>query len=417
MTGSAAVPSSMSPEPNGSASEQRGPEGDLGAEPGSESIEALSGRAVVPLTSSIYWTKEHATAAKRAPLRIYLGAAPGVGKTFAMLSEGIRRKDRGSDVVIGLVETYGRPKTIELAERLEVVPARSSEYRGIQLKEMDAEAVIARDPGAALVDELAHTNVPDSRRAKRWEDVIDILAEGIEVISTVNVQHVESLNDVIANITEIRQKETVPDWVIDLADQVELVDMSPQALQKRMMHGNVYPDPRKAELALRRFFTIENLTALRDLALMRVANRVDDELLDRWTKDRSVPDTRERVLVCVERSPLVEDLVRRGARIAQRAKGELLVLHVHTPEEKVSDDWLVSIQELVASLGGDFDVISADSDVDGVLGYSYRQNVTQIVVGESHRSRWEELFHGSFINRLIRKASEIDVHVISRTHM
>ena len=381
---------------------------------GSESIESLTGRTALQPTSSIFWTREHAVEAKRAPLRIYLGAAPGVGKTFAMLSEGIRRKERGSDVVIGFVETYGRPKTTELAERLELVPTRSLEYRGIKLEEMDADAVLERSPAVALVDELAHTNVPGSRRAKRWEDVVDILAEGIEVISTVNVQHVESLNDVIATITEIRQQETVPDWVIDLADQVELVDMSPQALQKRMMHGNVYPDPRKAELALRRFFTIENLTALRDLALMRVANRVDNDLLERWTKHRSVPDIRERVLVCVERSELAEDLVRRGARIAQRSRGDLLVLHVHTPEERVSDEWLASMRELVASLGGDFDVISADSDVDGVLGFAYRQSVTQIVVGESHRSRWEELFHGSFINRLIRQASEIDVHVISR---
>jgi two-component system, OmpR family, sensor histidine kinase KdpD len=381
---------------------------------GSESIEALAGQHVLQSTTPIYWTKEHAVAAKRAPLRIYLGAAPGVGKTFAMLSEGIRRKERGSDVVAGLVETYGRPKTAELAALLEVVPTRSLSYRGIALSEMDAAAVLARRPEVALVDELAHTNVPGSDRAKRWEDVLDILAGGIEVITTVNVQHVESLNDVIAEITEIRQKETVPDWVIDLADQVELVDMSPQALQKRMMHGNVYPDPRKAELALRRFFTIENLTALRDLALMRVADRVDNELLERWTKDRSVPDTRERVLVCIERSELAEDLVRRGARLAQRARGDLLVLHVHTPEEHADEEWLTSMKELIASLGGDFDVISADSDVDGVLGFAYRQNVTQIVVGESHRSRWKELFHGSFINRLIRKASEIDVHVISR---
>jgi two-component system sensor histidine kinase KdpD len=391
-------------------------DGDQIAEPGggSESIEALTGRSTFQPTSPIFWTRDHAIAAKRAPLRIYLGAAPGVGKTFAMLSEGIRRKERGSDVVVGLVETYGRPKTTELADRLEVIPASVLAYRGVELREMDTEALIARSPEVALVDELAHTNVPTSHRAKRWEDVLDILAEGIEVITTVNVQHVESLNDVIAEITEIRQKETVPDWVLELADQVELVDMSPQALQKRMMHGNVYPDPRKAELAMRRFFTIENLTALRDLALMQVADSVDTDLLERWTKDRSVPDTRERVLVCVQHSELAGDLVRRGARIAQRAKGDLLVLHVHTPEETPSETWLASMRELVARLGGDFEVTSADSDVDGVLGFAYRQSVTQIVVGESHRSRLEELFHGSFINRLIRKATEIDVHVISR---
>jgi len=411
------MPGSRSPEPPPLApSAENTPEPDpaTGLSAGSESVEALTGRPEIAPTLGIYWTRQHAQQAKRASLRIYLGAAPGVGKTFAMLGEGIRRKGRGSDVVVGLVETYGRPKTIELAAQLEVLPPLRVQYRGVELSEMDTEALIARSPSVALVDELAHTNVPGVRRAKRWEDVLDVLAAGIEVITTVNIQHVESLNDVIAEITEIRQRETVPDWVIDLADQIELVDMSPQALQRRMMHGNVYPDPRKAELALRRFFTLENLTALRDLALMRVANRVDSELLERWTKDRAVPDTRERVLVCVQHGELAEYLIRRAARITQRSTGDLTGMHVRSPEERVADDWIASTRALVASLGGEFDVISADSDVDGVLGFAYRQNVTQIVVGESHRSRVQELFHGSFINRLIRKANEIDVHVIAR---
>jgi two-component system, OmpR family, sensor histidine kinase KdpD len=390
------------------AADTGGPIGD------SESLEALTGRPAVHRTAEIFWTKEAAAAAKRAPVRVYLGAAPGVGKTFAMLGEGHRRLERGSDVVVGLAETYGRPKTIGLLEGLEVIPTKPIEYRGVTLHEMDTERVIARHPDVALVDELAHTNAPGSRRAKRWEDVLDIVAEGVEVITTVNIQHVESLNDVIANITDIRQRETVPDWVIDLADAVELVDMSPQALQRRMVHGNVYPDPRKAELALRRFFTMENLTALRDLALMRVANQVDDELLERWSRDRKVPDTRERVLVCIAPSQLDEYLVRRGARIAQRAKGDFVVLYVHTPEEHPPEGWLDSMRSLVANLGGELEVVSADSDVDGVLGFAARQNITQLVVGESHRSRWEEITKGSFINRLIRQSSDIDVHVISR---
>ena len=197
---------------------------------------------------------------------------------------------------------------------------------------MDTEAVIRRHPDVALVDELAHTNAPGVRRAKRWEDVLDILAEGIEVITTLNIQHIESLNDVVANATGIQQRETVPDWVMDIADQVELVDMSPHALRRRMMHGNVYPDPRKAELALRRFFTEENLTALRELALMRVANQVDEELLKRWTKGRSPTPAS----VCSSASParLAEDLVRRGARMAQRAHGDLLVVHVAGTEDR-----------------------------------------------------------------------------------
>jgi two-component system, OmpR family, sensor histidine kinase KdpD len=381
---------------------------------GSESIEALVGRVDVEPTTAIWWTRDHAESAKAAPLRIYLGAAPGVGKTYAMLSEGHRRKERGADVVVGLVETYGRPKTQEMIGDLETTPPRAFEYRGTTLSEMDAETLIARHPDVALVDELAHTNVPGSRRAKRWEDVLDILAAEIEVITTVNIQHVESLNDVIAKVTGIRQRETVPDWVVDMADQVELVDMSPQALRKRMTHGNVYPDPRKAELALTRFFTEENLTALRDLALMRMAHQVDDELLERWNKDQAVPDTRERFLVCIEANQLAEDLVRRGARIAQRAKGDLIVLHVRTSEERVPERWLEDMRSLVANLGGTFDLVTADSAVDGVLGFAYRQSVTQIVVGESHRSRWEELVHGSFLNKLIRRASDIDVHVIAR---
>jgi two-component system sensor histidine kinase KdpD len=330
-----------------------------------------------------------------------------------MLSEGQRRSGRGTNVVVGVVETYGRPFTVEALQGLTVVPPRMVEYRGSTFGEMDTETVIARKPEVVLVDELAHTNIPGSRRAKRWEDVFDILAQGIAVITTVNVQHLASLNDVIADITGVRQRETVPDWVIDLADQIELVDMSPHALQRRMMHGNVYPDPRKAELALRRFFTMENLTALRELALMRVANKVDEELLGRWSKNTN-PETRERVLVCVARPDVSEDLVRRGARIAQRAQGDLLVLHVESGERKRDPAWFEQIDILVQELGGTLELVPADDPVDGVLGYAYRQHVTQIVVGEPQRTRWQELIRGSFVNELIRKASNIDIHVIAQ---
>ncbi len=378
-----------------------------------ESVEDLAGREVFESTLQTTWTREQAAAAKRSPFRIYLGSAPGVGKTFAMLSEGQRRKDRGTDVVIGIVQTYGRPKTVEEAEGLEVVPPCPIEYRGSSFEEMDAEAIIARHPEVALVDELAHTNIPGSRRAKRWEDVFDILAEGISVITTVNIQHLASLNDVIADITGVRQQETVPDWVLDLADQVELVDMSPHALQRRMMHGNVYPDPRKADLALRRYFTMENLTALRELALMRVANQVDEELLGRWSKDRT-PETRERVLVCVSRPEVSEDLVRRGARIAQRAQGDLLVLHVGADERRSDARWLDDLDRLVRELGGTVEAVRADDPVHGVLAYAYQQHVTQIVVGEPQRTRWQQLTRGSFVNDLIRKATNIDIHVIAK---
>jgi two-component system sensor histidine kinase KdpD len=379
----------------------------------SESVEALAGREIPQAAAETAWTREDAVARKRAPLRIYLGAAPGVGKTFAMLSEGQRRSSRGTDVVVGIVETYDRPKTIEMLQGLEILPPRLVEYRGSVFEEMDTAALIARRPEVALIDELAHTNVPGSGHAKRWEDALDALAEGITVISTLNVQHLASLNDVVAEITGVRQQETVPDWVLDLADAVEVVDIAPEALQRRMVHGNIYPDPRKSELALRRYFTLENLTGLRELALMRVANQVDDQLIGRWSKG-GVPETRERVLVCISRPGVSESLVQRGARIAGRTGGDLLVVHVAHSERSADRAWLEEMEAKTRELGGDFQVIRADDPVEGVLGFAYRQNVTQIIVGESLRSRLRELMKGSFVNELIRKASNIDIHVIAR---
>ena len=378
-----------------------------------ESVEALGGRRVVEPELAPVWTREEAVTRKHAPLRVYLGAAPGVGKTYAMLSEGQRRGAGGTDVVVGICETYGRPLTIKMLEGLEVLPRKRVDYRGTWFEEMDTEALIARRPQVALVDELAHTNVPGSRRSKRWEDVLDILEDGIEVITTLNVQHLESLNDLVAGVTGIRQKETMPDWVVDLADQFELVDISPQALRRRMVHGDIYPERRTIELALQRFFTEENLTALRELALMRVANRVDSELLARWSRGR-LPETRERFLVCVSRPQLAEDLVRRGARMAQRSGGELLVLHVNTGDRHGDEGWLDKVAALTRDLGGEFHVVEAGSAVEGVLAFAYARGVTQCVVGEPLRPHWQEWFRGSFINKLIRRASNIDIHVIAR---
>jgi two-component system sensor histidine kinase KdpD len=396
----------MPPEPSA---------GRQGVELGDESVEALVGREVVEPTVPVEWSREEAHRRKAAPLRMYLGAAPGVGKTYAMLSEGRRRLDRGTDVVVAFVATYGRQQTIKMLEGLEILPTRIVEYRGRPFEEMDVDAVIDRAPQVALVDELAHTNIPGSRHAKRWEDVVEILAAGIEVITTINVQHLESLNDVIAGVTGVRQQETIPDWLFDLADQVELVDMSPHALRRRIAHGNVYPDPRKAELALQRFFTMDNLTALRELALLKVANQVDESLLERWTREEAAPDVRERVLVCVSRpGELSDTLIRRAARIAQRARGDLLVLHVREGEGATDPAWLAHVEDLVRDLGGTFDVLDSEAPVQAVLGYAYRQSVTQIVVGESERSRWRELMQGSFVTRLIRAASNLDIHVMRR---
>jgi nucleotide-binding universal stress UspA family protein len=379
----------------------------------SESVEALAGREVAEPIIGTMLSFEDAMARKEGPLRVYLGAAPGVGKTYAMLGEGRRRKERGTDVVVGVVHTYGRPATIEMLEGLEILPPRTIPYRGRDFGEMDVEALIARAPEVALIDELAHTNVPGSRRAKRWEDVVDVLAAGIEVITTVNAQHLASLNDVVANVTGIRQQETVPDWLLDLADQVELVDMSPHALRRRMLHGNIYPESRKAETALQRFFTTENLTALRELALMRVANQVDEDLLRRWSKE-GIPETRERILVCVSRPSVSDALIRRGSRIAQRTRGDLLVIHVVEGKEPPGTEWNEQTSRLVRELGGEFEIVEADDAVETVLSYAYQQRVTQIVVGESLRSKWKELVGGSFVNRLIRAAKNIDVHVMAR---
>ena len=379
----------------------------------SEPVEALLGREIPQPALETVWTQEEAGLRKRARLTVYLGAAPGVGKTYAMLGEGQRARARGTDVVVGIAQTYGRPRTAEILEGLEVFLPRVLAYHGRNFEELDVQALIERHPERALIDELAHTNVPGSRRAKRWEDVLDVLAEGIAVITTLNVQHLASVNDLVASITHIRQQETVPDWVLDLADQVELVDMSPYALRRRMVHGNVYRDHDRAELALQRYFTTDNLTALRELALMRVANKVDSELL-RSRPGRDAPETRERILVAVAAPTFSQELVRRGCRLAQRTQGDLLVVHVATDERPPEPGWLVQMQRLVRDLGGQFEVLQAEDPVAAVLSFADERHVTQIVVGESLRPRWRERVRGSFANHLIQRAANIDVHVIAR---
>jgi len=266
----------------------------------------------------------------RGRLRVYLGAAPGVGKTYAMLDEGHRRFERGTDVVVGFVEPHGRRLTAALTEGLEVVPRRMLPYRGASFEEMDLDAVLERHPQVALVDELAHTNIPGSRHEKRWQDVEDLLAAGIDVITTVNIQHLESLNDVVTKITGVTQRETVPDAVVRTADQVEIVDMAPEALRRRLAHGNVYAAD-KVDAALGNYFRVGNLTALRELALLWVADKVDEALQTyRSTHDIDQTwETRERVVVALTGGPEGETLIRRAVRIAARSSGgDLLAVHV-----------------------------------------------------------------------------------------
>ena len=263
-------------------------------------------------------------------LRVYLGAAAGVGKTYALLCEGHRRAERGADVVVAFAETHGRPHTAALLDGLEVIPRRKLSYRDAEFEEMDLDAVLARRPQIALVDELAHTNVPGSRNEKRWQDVAELLDAGIDVISAVNVQHLESVTDVVMQITGVAQRETVPDAVVRAADQVELVDMTAEALRRRMAHGNIYP-PEKIDAALTNYFRAGNLTALRELALLWLADKVD-EGLQRYRAEHGITGTweaRERVVVALTGGPEGDTLIRRAARIAARSSGgDLLAVHV-----------------------------------------------------------------------------------------
>lgn len=356
----------------------------------------------------------------RGTLRIYLGAAPGVGKTYAMLNEGRRRALRGTDVVVGFVETHGRANTAAQVGDLEMVPRRRITYRGAELEEMDLDAVLARRPAVALVDELAHTNVPGSRNKKRWQDVDELLDAGIDVISTVNIQHLESMSDVVEEITGIEQRETIPDEVVRRAEQVELVDMTPEALRRRLAHGNVYSSE-KIDVALANYFRPGNLGALRELALMWVADRVD-EALERYREAHGIAkpwETRERVVVAITGAPGGEDVIRRAARMAMRARGDLLGVHVRPADGLATGpaDRLVDLRRLLGELGGEYHEVAGADVADALLRFARRENATQLVLGASHRSRLTELARGSVINAVIRSSGPIDVHVISTEHL
>ena len=351
-------------------------------------------------------------------LRIYLGAAPGVGKTYAMLAEAQRRRARGADVVAALVETHGRRLTSVMAEGLETVPRRTMSHGGATFTEMDLDAVLARHPQVALVDELAHTNVPGCRNAKRWQDVDELLDAGIDVITTLNVQHLESLNDVATQVTGVVQRETLPDEIARRADQIELVDMTPEALRRRMVHGNVYP-PDRIEAALTHYFRPGNLTALRELALLWVAGRVE-EGLQRYRSEHGIGapwETTERIVVGIAGEPGDERLIRRAARIAARTPGsDLVAVHV-TRDDGLTDGDCVSLdaqRALVTSLGGSFWQVPGDDTAETLLRFAREQNGTQMVLGASRRGRLATLLAGkSTPTRLARRAKHIDVHLVS----
>ena len=344
--------------------------------------------------------------------------APGVGKTYAMLDEGTRRHDRGTDVVVGIVETHGRAHTAERLAGLEVVPRQRLSYRGTTFEEMDLDAVLARHPSVALVDELAHTNIPGSRHEKRWQDVDALLDAGIDVITTVNIQHLESLNDVVQQISGVEQRETIPDEVVRRADQIEIVDIAPEALRRRMAHGNIYPSDR-VDAALSNYFRVGNLSALRELALLWIAERVD-EGLQRYRAAHGIDqpwEARERIVVALPGGPEGETLLRRAVRIATRTTGaDLLALHVVKGDGLTATDpaELGRQRQLTESMGGSWHQVVGDDVAVALLEFARVENATQIVLGASSRGRWEAFLTGEGIGaRVARLSGKIDVHLVT----
>jgi two-component system, OmpR family, sensor histidine kinase KdpD len=361
-------------------------------------------------------------ATPRGQLRIYLGAAAGVGKSYAMLSEGHRRAERGADVVVAFAETHGRPQTAALIDGLEVIPRKKLAYRGSEWEEMDIDAVLARKPQIALVDELAHTNVPGSRHEKRWQDVDELLDAGIDVISAVNIQHLESVTDVVEQITGVPQRETVPDAVVRAAGQVELVDMTAEALRRRMAHGNIYP-PEKIDAALTNYFRAGNLTALRELALLWLADKVD-EGLQRYRAEHNITSTweaRERVAVALTGGPEGDTLIRRAARIAARSSGgDLLAVHVTKSDGLTGANPanLARQRQLVESLGGTYHQVVGDEISEALLTFAKAENATQLVLGASRRGWLLALLTGPGIgSRTIHDSGQIDVHIVTHSHV
>ncbi|MGA5423731.1 ATP-binding protein [Streptomyces lavendulocolor] len=354
----------------------------------------------------------------RGKLRIYLGAAPGVGKTYAMLSEAHRRVERGTDCAVACVEHYDRPRTEAVLDGLEQIPRKDLTHQGAVVAEMDVDAVLERRPAVALVDELAHTNAPGARNAKRWQDVEELLAAGIDVISTVNIQHLESLGDVVESITGVRQRETVPDEVVRRADQIELVDMSPQALRRRMAHGNIYK-PDKVDAALSNYFRPGNLTALRELALLWTADRVD-EYLQQYRGEHNIRTTwqaRERIIVGLTGGPEGRTLIRRAARMAAKGSGsEILAVYIARSDglTSASPKELAVQRTLVEDLGGSFHHVIGDDVPSALLEFARGVNATQIVLGSSRRKTWQYVF-GPGVGATVARDSgpDLDVHIVT----
>lgn len=374
---------------------------------------------------------------RRGRLRVYLGSAAGAGKTYAMLNEGHRRDGRGTDVVVGYVETHKRPQTQAQIGDLEIIPRRQITYRGVTLEEMDTDAIIAQHPRVVLIDELAHTNVPGSKHAKRYQDVLEILDAGIDVVTTLNIQHLESLNDLVASITGVRVRETLPDWILDQAEEVELIDISPYALRQRMKHGNIYP-PERIETALNNFFREGNLTALRELALRRTAEKTESQLQEYMT-GHGISEYRvatERVLVGFDARPHTREVIRDAWRLSHGLHADFLAVSIQ-PEgylaftskligwlkyrgeaKRRREEALRRLEEhaiLAEDLGAEVIRASSPDIARKLVEIAHERQITQLVLGQPARSHWEELIRGSIINRLLRLDAGIDIHLVPRS--
>lgn len=357
--------------------------------------------------------------ARRGKHKIFIGMAPGVGKTFKMLEEGHQLREDGVDVVIGLLETHGRKETAAKAEGLEIIPRQQINHNGVALTEMDTDAILARQPQLALIDELAHTNVPGSQREKRYQDVEVILAAGIDVYSTVNIQHLESLNDLVARITGVVVRERVPDRLIEAADEVVVVDVTPETLEERLREGKIYA-MEKVEQSLQNFFQRRNLLALRELALREVADNLEEEALEQASNgaglDASFCSIHERVLVCVSTYPNAIQLIRRGARIAGYMHAPFYCLFVDDPDlflNKAESLHIETCERLCKEFGGEFIRMTGQDKAKAIAEVAKNYYITQIVIGESQRSRWKLMLRGSLTHKLLRSLKNIDVHIIS----
>jgi two-component system, OmpR family, sensor histidine kinase KdpD len=363
------------------------------------------------------WLEEAAPQKKQGIFKLFLGYAPGVGKTYNMLSEGIRRNSRGEDVVIGVVETHGRKGVGELAGKLESVARRKMDYKGASFEEMDVDAILARKPQVALVDELAHTNIEGSKHGKRYEDVLELLDANIDVLSTMNVQHVESLTPTVHSITGVRVRETVPDWVLQRVSEIVLADLTPEALQKRMLRGDIYPIDR-AERALGHFFRSGNLLALRELALQQVTRAVDRSLESYLEKEEGTKSigVRERIAVCISSSPAAQYLIARAARMAQRMDAELFIIYVDigvddNPQDQRSLEQNV---KFARDLGAQIIRTKGSKVAEEVAKVVREKYITQVVFGRSAQTGWRRYLYLSAIHKFLRDAPPVDVHIVTQ---